>query len=92
MPERNVTATEFQNRAGRYLDEAARAPVVITRHGRPSRILLDIKEYERLKRKDMRQAIRPEDLRDEEIAALEASEMDPRHSHLNALLDTDTPA
>lgn len=87
MLERNVTATEFQNRAGQYLDEAARAPVVVTRHGRPSRVLLDIEEYERLKRGDTRQAIGPEDVTDEELAALEASEMDPRHNHLDALLD-----
>ena len=87
MPELNVTATEFQNRAGQYLDEAARSPVFVTRHGRPSRVLLDIVEYERLKRGDTRQAIRPEDLTDEEITALEESRMDPRHDHLNALLD-----
>ena len=87
MFERNVTSTEFQNRAGQYLDESARAPVVVTRHGRPSRVLLDIEEYERLKRGNVAQAIMPEDLTDEEITALEASEMDPRHNHLNALLD-----
>ena len=87
MIERNVTATEFQNRAGLYLEESARAPVVVTRHGRPSRVLIDIEEYERLKRGDTRQAIRPEELTDKEIAALESTEMDPRHDHLNALLD-----
>ncbi len=43
-----VTATEFKNRTGRYLDDAARAPVMITRFGRPVRILLDIEDYESL--------------------------------------------
>ena len=82
--ERIVTATEFQNRAGQYLDESARAPVVVTRHGRPSRVLLDIEEYQRLKRGDTRQAIRPEDLTDEEVAALEESEIDARHNQLTS--------
>lgn len=44
----SVTATEFKNRAGRYLDESGQEPVIITRHGRPARVLLDIGEYERL--------------------------------------------
>ena len=34
------------------------------------------------------QALRVEDLSDEAIAALETAEMDPRHAHLDALMDT----
>lgn len=87
MGERKVTSTEFQSRVGFYLDEAARGPVVVTQHGRPSRVLIDFHEYERLKQCGMPQAIGPGDFTDEELAALEAAEMDPRHNHLNALLD-----
>lgn len=47
-----VASTEFQNRAGLYLDQAAKAPVFITRHRRPVRVLIDIEEYERLKSRD----------------------------------------
>lgn len=50
MPPRLVTTTDFQNRAGQYLDKSGEAPVFITRHDRPVRVLLDIEEYERLSR------------------------------------------
>ncbi|KPA99932.1 type II toxin-antitoxin system Phd/YefM family antitoxin [Ahrensia marina] len=46
---KTVTSTEFRARAGQYLDDAAKAPVVITKHNRPSRVLIDIDEYEALK-------------------------------------------
>jgi prevent-host-death family protein len=49
MTDTIVTATEFQNHVGRYLDAAARAPVFITKHRRPVRVLLDIEDYERLR-------------------------------------------
>lgn len=47
-----VASTEFQNRAGVYFEQSGKAPVFITRHRRPIRVLLDIEEYERLKRRD----------------------------------------
>lgn len=56
MALKTVTATEFRARAGQYLDEAAKAPVVITKHNRPARILLDIEEYERLQKHSTREA------------------------------------
>lgn len=65
-----VASTEFQNRAGRYLDQAAKEPVFITRHSRTVRVLLDIDEYERLKANDTRRAYRIEELPDELAAAL----------------------
>jgi hypothetical protein len=42
-------------------------------------------EYERLRARD-RRAVRAEDLTDEDIAALEASEMGPGYEHLDAEL------
>jgi prevent-host-death family protein len=56
MKHRTVTATEFRNKAGQYIDEAAKAPIVITKHNRPARVLLDIDEYERLQAGDLRRA------------------------------------
>ena len=52
MARKTVTSTEFQNRAGQYMDEAGKAPVFITKHNRPVRVLVDIEEYERLKKMD----------------------------------------
>ncbi|MCY3983774.1 MAG: type II toxin-antitoxin system Phd/YefM family antitoxin [Roseovarius sp.] len=65
MQEKSVTLTEFRNRAGQYLDEAAKGAVIITKHNRPSRVLIDIEEYERMKRYDTRQALYPHELSDE---------------------------
>lgn len=48
MTAKTVTASEFRARAGVYLDDAARAPVIITKHDRPARVLVDVEEYERL--------------------------------------------
>ena len=82
-----VSATEFQNAAGRFFDQAAKTPVFITRHRRIARVLLDIDEYERLAALDARQAITAAELSEAEIAALEAARMDRRHEHLDDLMD-----
>ena len=71
METRYVTSTDFQNRAGQYLDEAAKAPIFITRYDRPVRVLIDVEEYQRLKRCDTRQALYPHELSDALKAELE---------------------
>ena len=48
--------------------------------------MLSYDEYERLSARD-RRAVKAADLTDEDIAALEASEMAPGFEHLNAELD-----
>lgn len=76
-----VTSTTFQNNAGRYLEQAAKTPVVITKYRRPARVLLDIDEYERLKALDTRRAGPVSDLNEEEIAGvLDVSDL-PEESH-----------
>lgn len=66
MTLKSVTSTEFRNKAGLWLDEAAKGPVVITKHSRPSRVLIDVDEYERLKSfEDTRKALYPHELGDE---------------------------
>lgn len=67
MAEKTVSSTEFQTRAGVYIDQAAKEPVIITRHRRAVRVLLDIDEYERLKSFDTRKALYPHEL-DGELA------------------------
>ncbi len=54
MGRKLVAATEFQNHAGVYFDQAGKEPVVITKHGRPVRVLLDFDEFERLSAADAR--------------------------------------
>jgi prevent-host-death family protein len=69
----NVTlsASEFQDRVGEALDRSLSQPVLITKHGRPRNVVLSYDEY----------------LTDEDIAAIEASEMAPGYEHLNAELE-----
>lgn len=87
MASLTVASTEFQNRAGRYLDEAAKNPVFITRHSRPVRVLLDIEEYKRLKARDTRRAYFIEELPDEWVKALEAADYGPADPAIEVLMD-----
>ena len=80
-----LSASEFQDRVGEALDRSLSQPVLITRHGRPRNVVLSYDEYERLRARD-RRAVRAEDLTDEDIAALEASEVGPGYEHLDAEL------
>jgi prevent-host-death family protein len=80
-----LSASEFQDRVGEALDRSLSQPVLITKHGRPRNVVLSYDEYERLRARD-RRVVRAEDLTDEDIAAIEASEMAPGYEHLNAEL------
>ena len=80
-----LSASEFQDRVGEALDRSLSQPVLITKHGRPRNVVLSYDEYERLRARD-RRAVRAEDLTDEDIAAIEASEMAPGYEHLDAEL------
>lgn len=87
MGTRNVSSTEFQTRAGQFLEESGKAPVFITRYHRPIRVLVDIDEYERLKAYDTRRALYPEELDGEFAAALEEEYQGEDTPDLNHLLD-----
>ncbi len=43
-----VTATEFKNRLGLYLDAARTNPIVVEKTGRKTAVLISIEEFERL--------------------------------------------
>ena len=81
-----ISASEFQDRVGEALDRSLSQPVLITKHGRPRNVVLSYDEYKRLSARD-RRAVKAEDLTEEDIAALEASEMAPGYEHLNAELE-----
>ncbi len=83
----NVTSTDFQNKAGYYFDESAKRPIVITKHKRPQRVLLDFDEYERLKRYDTRQALYPHELPKYLLAELEKGNYGERNPELDHLME-----
>jgi len=49
-----VTASVFQSAFGALSDKARHEPVVITKHGRDSLVVMAAEEWERLKRRDRR--------------------------------------
>ena len=85
--ERMVTSSEFQTRAGLYIEQAAKQPVIITKHARPVRVLIDFEEYERLKGLDTRQALSPHELSDDLEREIETAEMGRRHARLDRLME-----
>lgn len=77
-----VTTAEFIEDYGTLADRALTEPVTITKNGRDRLVLLSAEEYERLRRRD-RRAVLPEELTEEEVAAIATAEVNPRHAHLN---------
>jgi PHD/YefM family antitoxin component YafN of YafNO toxin-antitoxin module len=84
-----VPATEVAKRFSQYRQAAQHEPVAVTHHSRVTEVLMskrDYDEYVRLKSLATR-AFWVHELSDETIAALEEARVDPRHDHLNALMD-----
>ena len=71
-----VTASEFQNSFGMLSDKARRQPVVITKHGHDSLVVLPVEEWERLKRRDRRVGLTAE-VSEEWIEAVQAAPSPP---------------
>ncbi|MGB0696155.1 MAG: type II toxin-antitoxin system Phd/YefM family antitoxin [Rhodospirillaceae bacterium] len=87
MPLKTITATEFQTRAGTYFDQAAKGPIVITKHRRPVRVLVDYDEYERLKKNDTREAYYAHELSDDLADQIKDAQVDSSLDKLNHLMD-----
>ena len=84
---RTVSSTKFQQAVGNYIEQAAKQPVVITKHNRPARVLLDFEEYERLKRYDTRRSLYPHELDDDLADQLKAAEFDEGLDDLGRLME-----
>ena len=57
MRNTRVTASEFQQAFGALSDKARHEPVIITKHGRDSLVVMSAEEWERLKHRDRRAGI-----------------------------------
>lgn len=86
MTDISVSATEFQTRAGLYIEQSGKMPVFITKHRRPARVLIDIEEYERLKARDTRRAYAVEELPSEWVEVLESADYGKADPRLDALM------
>jgi prevent-host-death family protein len=75
-----INASEFQKRVDEFSDVARREPVTVTRHGRPTLVLLAAEEYDRLREVEDRatKAVRTADLPASTIEAIRKADL----SHL----------
>jgi prevent-host-death family protein len=80
-----VTSSQFQQSFGSLSDKARYEPVVITKHGHPSLVVMATEEWERLKRRDRR--VGPISALPQEWAdALQEAKVPDEYDHLNAEL------
>ena len=83
-----VPASEFTRNFGRYRMQAQRAAVAVSSHGHITGYFVGPDEYEEFKRfRESRRSFATNELPEEKVKAIGASRMDPRHAHLNSLLD-----
>jgi prevent-host-death family protein len=80
-----MTIATFTKNYGTLADKALSESVSITKNGRDRLVLVSAEEYDRLIRRD-RQAIRPEDLSDDDLALIAKSEFPAEYAHLDAEL------
>jgi len=85
-PLRTVSAKDVASKFGYYTDEAMLHPVGIQRHGTTRVVMLSLKEYERLLRRD-RQVLLVKDLDDETIEAIRSAQPSERSKELGRQLE-----
>jgi prevent-host-death family protein len=82
MEPTRVTSSEFQQAFGSLSDRARREPVVITKHGRDSLVVMPVEEWERLKRRDRRVGLASE-LPEEWLEAVLNAQVPDEFAHLD---------
>ena len=80
--ETRVSASEFQQSFGSLSDKARHEPVVITKYGRPSLVVMAAEEFERLKRRDRRVHLTA-NLPQEWVDAIGEASVSDKYEHLN---------
>jgi prevent-host-death family protein len=82
MPSTRVSASQFQQSFGALSDKARLEPVVITKYGRDSLVVMSAEEWARLKRRDRRVGLAGE-LPEKWIEAMRRSEIPEERAHLD---------
>ena len=67
-----VPAEKVAKNFGQFQDAALSEPVIVTKYGRESVVIIKAAEYHRLKKRD-REVLRPQDLSDADIAAIRSA-------------------
>jgi PHD/YefM family antitoxin component YafN of YafNO toxin-antitoxin module len=86
-----VSATEFLKNFSQYKEAVQREPVEVLSHGEASGYFISAAEFAELERLRRRQVYRVAELPNDILEELANVRIDPRHDHLNALLDEDSP-
>lgn len=83
-----VPAAEFSRNFGRYKLQAQREAIPVSSNGTLAGYFVAPHEYEELQKlKAMRRRFQTAELSDAEVDAIASARMDPRHDHVNQLLD-----
>jgi hypothetical protein len=83
-----VPASEFTRNFGRYRMRAQREPIAVSSHGQITGYFIGPDDYEEFKRfRESRSSFATAALPEDKIEAIHASDMDPRHSNVDKLLD-----
>uniref|UniRef100_Q07JK9 Antitoxin n=1 Tax=Rhodopseudomonas palustris (strain BisA53) TaxID=316055 RepID=Q07JK9_RHOP5 len=85
MGANRVSASEFQQAFGTLSDKARAEPIVITKHGRDSLVVMSAQEWERLRRRDRRVGVTV-DLSEEWTEAVRTASVPDEFQHLDAEL------
>ncbi len=86
--EQVIPASEFTRNFGRYQMLAQREALAISSHGRVTGYFIAAEDYEAFKRfRDSRRSFATAELSEEKVKTIAASQMDPGHAHLDAMLD-----
>jgi len=88
MPPETVPASEFTRNFGRYRMRAQREAVAVSSHGQITCYFVGPDEYEEFKRfRENRRSFATVELPEHKVEAIRSSRMDPRHAHLDKILD-----
>jgi PHD/YefM family antitoxin component YafN of YafNO toxin-antitoxin module len=83
-----VPASEFTRSFGRYRMRAQREPVAVSSHGQITGYFVSPDEYEEFKRfREARRSFATAELSEAKVEAIRSSRMDPRHAHLDRMLE-----
>jgi hypothetical protein len=83
-----VPASEFTRNFGRYRMRAQREVVAVSSHGQITGYFVGPDEYEEFRRfRESRRNFATSELPEEKVEAIRNSRMDPRHAHVDKLLD-----
>jgi hypothetical protein len=83
-----VPASEFTRNFGRYRMRAQREAIAVSSHGHVTGYFVGAEEYEEFRRfRDARSSFDTAELPPEKVKKIAASRMDPRHAHLDKILD-----